>query len=252
MSKILLIPDVHGREFWKKVKDFEGEIVFLGDYLDPYNFEFDKNGKYQEFYNGELVKFDIIPDRKESCIENLKEIISFAKSRNNVTLLLGNHDYHYLYPKFNASRKDIKRLPEITKLFLNNSELFKEYYIKDSLLCTHAGASIDWVSLYSHSDNFEDAISNAAPDQKFSVSSYRGGSDRYSGPLWLDVNEITTYDNKLYTDSKIKYQVFGHTMLIDQGSICKRENGACIDSREVFEIDTKDPENTLKVWRKYN
>lgn len=252
MSKILLIPDIHGRDFWKKVKDFEGEIVFLGDYLDPYNFEFDKDGKYQEFYNGELVKFDIIPDRKESCIENLKEIISFVKSRNNVTLLLGNHDYHYLYPKFNATRKDIKRLPEITKLFLSNFELFKEYYIKDSLLCTHAGVSIDWVNLYSNNNNFEEAIFNAAPDQKFSVSSYRGGFDQYSGPLWLDVNEITTYDNKLYTDSKIKYQVFGHTMLVDQGSICKRENGACIDSREVFEIDTKDPENTLKVWRKYN
>ena len=41
-------------------------------------------------------------------------------------------------------------------------------------------------------------------------------------------------------------------MLVDQGSICKRENGACIDSREIFEIDTKDPKNTLKVWRKYN
>lgn len=251
MSKILLIPDVHGREFWKKVKDFEGEIVFLGDYLDPYNFEFDKNGKYQEFYNGELVKFDIIPDRKESCIENLKEIISFAKSRNNVTLLLGNHDYHYLYPEFNATRKDIKRLSEIAKLFSNNSELFKEYYIKDSLLCTHAGVSIDWVNLYSN-NNFEEAMFNTTYIQKFSVSSYRGGFDQYSGPLWLDVNEITTYDNKLYTDSKIKYQVFGHTMLVDQGSICKRENGACIDSREVFEIDTKDPENTLKVWKKYN
>ena len=42
MSKILLIPDIHGRDFWKKAKDFEGEIVFLGDYLDPYRFEFDK------------------------------------------------------------------------------------------------------------------------------------------------------------------------------------------------------------------
>ena len=248
MSKILLIPDIHGRDFWKKAKNFEGEIVFLGDYLDPYCFEFDKNGKYQEFYNGELVKFNIAPDRKESCIENLKEIISFAKSRNNVTLLLGNHDYHYLYMGFDASRKDTTRFPEIKKLFLKNSGIFKDYYIKDNLLCTHAGASIDWVSLYSHSGNFEDAISNAAPDQKFSVSSYRGGTDRCSGPLWLDVNEITTDKNKLYTDSKIKYQVFGHTILIEQGSICKRENGACIDSREIFEIDTKNPENTLKVW----
>ena len=38
MSDILIIPDVHGRTFWKEpVKNEEFDhIVFLGDYLDPY------------------------------------------------------------------------------------------------------------------------------------------------------------------------------------------------------------------------
>lgn len=36
----LIIPDVHGRDFWKDAANrFPGNIVFLGDYLDPYPLE---------------------------------------------------------------------------------------------------------------------------------------------------------------------------------------------------------------------
>lgn len=44
MVKYLIIPDVHGRTFWKKsVYDYlenhpEVKIIFLGDYLDPYQY----------------------------------------------------------------------------------------------------------------------------------------------------------------------------------------------------------------------
>jgi predicted phosphodiesterase len=41
--KTLIIPDVHGRTFWKKAiekhKDEVNKIIFLGDYLDPYPWE---------------------------------------------------------------------------------------------------------------------------------------------------------------------------------------------------------------------
>lgn len=39
MSKLLIVPDVHGRTFWKyatkHIDEYE-RVVFLGDYLDPY------------------------------------------------------------------------------------------------------------------------------------------------------------------------------------------------------------------------
>ena len=42
-KKILVIPDVHGRYFWKepvkKYFDTVDRVVFLGDYLDPYEGE---------------------------------------------------------------------------------------------------------------------------------------------------------------------------------------------------------------------
>ena len=40
--KILVLPDIHGRHFWKEpcnnIETYD-KVVFLGDYLDPYDFE---------------------------------------------------------------------------------------------------------------------------------------------------------------------------------------------------------------------
>lgn len=39
--KIITIPDIHGRKFWRKVIEDNlskaDKVVFLGDYFDPYN-----------------------------------------------------------------------------------------------------------------------------------------------------------------------------------------------------------------------
>jgi len=83
--KIVIIPDVHGRAFWKEaVERFLAErFIFLGDYLDPYYFD--------------VIYHEITP---ESTIENFQEILSFKKANpNRVTLLLVNHDCGYLYGK---------------------------------------------------------------------------------------------------------------------------------------------------------
>lgn len=43
MKRILVVPDVHGRLFWKepvrKYINTVDRVVFLGDYLDPYKGE---------------------------------------------------------------------------------------------------------------------------------------------------------------------------------------------------------------------
>ena len=73
MEKIIIIPDVHGRTFWKdavyKYRNVEGvHIVFLGDYLDAYK--------------------DIDGIEAEDAIANFEEIIDVARSANNITLLI--------------------------------------------------------------------------------------------------------------------------------------------------------------------
>lgn len=75
MGKILICPDVHGRQFWKEPcldhkNDFE-KIVFMGDYVSPYEWEGITN---------------------EKAIDVFKEILSFRKENpEKVVLLMGNH-----------------------------------------------------------------------------------------------------------------------------------------------------------------
>lgn len=80
-KRILVLPDVHGRLFWKepvqKYIDVVDRVVFLGDYLDPYG---DEGGDYDA----------------ESIFENLKEIVELKRNNmDKVVLLKGNHDQHY-------------------------------------------------------------------------------------------------------------------------------------------------------------
>jgi UDP-2,3-diacylglucosamine pyrophosphatase LpxH len=86
---IIIIPDVHGRRFWKPaVQKYASELtsdqmhcVFLGDYLDPYEFE-----QQQEMVGSTT-----------DVINNFKEILKIKEALgSSVTLLLGNHDLHYI------------------------------------------------------------------------------------------------------------------------------------------------------------
>ena len=84
----LLVPDVHGREFWKEpvktvLENSEAEIIFLGDYLDPYPDEFDSDFE---------LDYKASTDYLQTTIDNFKEIIELKKQYpDRITLLLGNH-----------------------------------------------------------------------------------------------------------------------------------------------------------------
>lgn len=77
MGKILILPDIHGRQFWKKaVEEWSNKvnkIIFLGDYLDSY------------------------PDEgitRKNAIRNFEEIIDYKiNNKDKVVLLLGNHKF---------------------------------------------------------------------------------------------------------------------------------------------------------------
>jgi len=78
-KQILVVPDVHGRLFWKepvmKYLDVVDKVVFLGDYLDPYEGE---------------------EGLAEDIFENMMEIVRLKRNnREKVVLLKGNHDQHY-------------------------------------------------------------------------------------------------------------------------------------------------------------
>ena len=140
MTKILVIPDLHGRGFWKEpCNNWEGKIIFLGDYHDPY---------------GEYIVEE--PDKVES-LTNLKELVAFVENRrkiSDVICLLGNHELPY----FNGNgkcrfdyweQKEVKELikeaspydysngdidaEDITELVTKDEflEKFKKWYLND-------------------------------------------------------------------------------------------------------------------------
>jgi UDP-2,3-diacylglucosamine pyrophosphatase LpxH len=80
-NKIIIVPDVHGRTFWRSVlKNKDDTIVFLGDYCDPY---LDEGITHKD------------------CIRELTDILEFKKQNpERVVLLLGNHDISHMFPDY--------------------------------------------------------------------------------------------------------------------------------------------------------
>lgn len=245
-DKVLIIPDVHGRSFWKDaVKGREDwRIIFLGDYLDRYAFE---------------------NITAEETLQNFKEIIEFKKShKENVTLLLGNHDCTYAFPNGTNicyCRTDIRHYQEIKNLFTENYELFS---IVTSLningkqfVFSHAPILKNWYKLHfkkinvikqlsedfrSMTNNFLSAIAD--------VDYYRGGNYDCGSIVWADVRSLAVDGQALAIDGA--FSIFGHTLSLN-GPIVT-ESYACLDCRKAFilnenglitDIDGKEVEKTV-------
>ena len=226
MSKLIIIPDVHGRPFWRDaVKGHEEDtIVFLGDYLDPYAWE---------------------GITSEEAFEGLMDIIALKKSHpDNVTLLLGNHDLGYLDQSICTCRMDWRRKTDIHDVLLENLDLFDLVHIEQvgslSLLFSHAGIPAKWAreygSLFGPFDQL--ALNRALHDEKARpdlfrslscVSWSRGGLDDFGSPVWADVNDYLDGDRLLGGF----LHLFGHT-LHDGGPINVRNHGFCLDCAEAF------------------
>jgi len=137
--KYLIIPDIHGRKFWinplEKYCDQVEHIIFLGDYFDPHVSE-------------GLSESDAIDNWHE-----MMEFIAYHELWNRTTLLIGNHDAHYMSRVFaiygSSSRKSIEHGGEIKSLLTACPVLqiaFKGRVGDKKILFTHAGVNDDWYS----------------------------------------------------------------------------------------------------------
>lgn len=234
---LLIIPDVHGRLFWKQAIDLYPnlETVFLGDYLDPY------------------WKIDGI--RTDQALEVFKEIISLARERKNIHLLIGNHDWHYFHD-LDSCRIDYTNFNEISNLFKDNIGLFNiafECEINNKkYLLTHAGVTENWLNNVGIEQTDLNAdILNKMPNNDNGImalsmiSRYRGGYDYYGSPIWADLREHIS-SNYSINDY---YQIFAHTyskrhiirdnfaMLDCAKAFLLTENNKIIKIEEMIDID---------------
>ena len=226
---MIIIPDIHGRKFWKKAvkKHEEEEIIFLGDYVDPYP---------DEHIHDNLV-----------C---LNEVIEFKKAHpDNVTLLLGNHDVQYFVAGAAiTSRYSRWTARSLYRLFNDNKELFQICLEKEingkKYIFSHAGITAEWKS-YRFPDVPDNKICeflNTAylvGEYEFGkyladISKYRKGGEPFGSVLWADLSEhFDSYETKFLAD----YQVFGHSQLIDEPIITT--TFADLDVRRAFILDDK-------------
>ena len=257
----LVIPDIHGRTFWKEdIKRFPKDqypnlnIVFLGDYLDPYDFE---------------------KISRLNAIENFKEIIKVSKEDSRIHLLFGNHDMHYWYDTKYRCRVDNKNYEKIKNLFLENFSLFNVAYDEEingeKYLYTHAGVTTYWLMHLKFVGNnsirwnkeeyinslgekkkkvsdeqlpFCEMLANMTPTAEelnkmksnfqgeanlWYASWYRGGENDCGSCIWADFNEWS------YENSNIDiWQIFGHSLAaggFDEGIIDYKKKIAMVDSR---------------------
>lgn len=181
MKKTIAIGDIHGRKNWKKIVDEhpDDRIVFLGDYCDPYD---------------QISNFDVL--------NNLLDIINLKhKRKDDIILLLGNHDMHYIYEGFPVGTRYNHGIAELLKaLFEDERKLFQFAYQEGNTLYTHAGVSNLWWNKYFEGKTGEDAPSIAEQLNKptaeqlksmFLVGRSRGGCSERGGIFWADLNETS-------------------------------------------------------------
>lgn len=233
MSKWIIIPDVHGRQFWRSaVRGHEEEkIIFLGDYVDSYAWE--------EILPGEAFK-------------ELRDIIAFKEEHpDNVVLLLGNHDLGYLDPSICTCRRDSYRVEKIGREFEDNLDLFDIVHIEDvdggKVLFSHAGIAENWIKHRSklvgkmngfRPEHLNEMLHGNQDDRErlflalADVSWYRGGLDKVGSPVWADVEEYLNGERLLGG----YLHIFGHTL--HEGSpINVRNYGYCLDCARAFILD---------------
>lgn len=218
MSKILIVPDVHGRTFWHQAKelvDQVDQIVFLGDYLDPYPHE--------------GISFD-------EAFEEFNEILEFKKEYPDlVTLLVGNHDMHYIIDEFmNCSRRNMEMQDQLHELYNSNLDLFKLIHTEGDWMFSHAGVYKNWMEKYEFTLddlNLQTFLNSHWPALE-DLSWYRGGDNSVGSCVWADIRESVNYG--LIPNYK---QVVGHTQLNEKPYISDKI--ACLDVRRCFILDTE-------------
>jgi hypothetical protein len=220
MDKILIVPDIHGRNFWEPALDYKGQVIFLGDYTDPYP---------QEGF------------RQEDAYQGLMKIVDFKKQNpERVTLLIGNHEMHYYNRNYACGRFDYNYF-EAYNAILTGKEtamLFQLCKQIDNYLFIHAGITKGWYDAHRDEmsklgNTLEEQLNNLFISQMeafYEASMHRGGYHSAGSPLWADVSEFSE-EPEHFNDHII--QIIGHTQIRGDAPIAK-DNIRLLDNRQLY------------------
>ena len=222
MNEILIVPDVHGREFWYPALDYSGEVIFLGDYVDP--------------YPGENIS-------EKQAVERFLKIVEFKKQNpDRVTLLIGNHEHHYFRNNFSGGRKMHDERGELMTSILTSDEtkpLFQLCKQIGKYLFIHAGITKNWYDR--HRKDFDDL--GTTLEEKLNALVYsprtyvfyeasllRGGIDDTGSPIWAHITEYETEEVPFDPDM---IQIVGHSQNSGPDPIVVK-NVIMLDNKQLY------------------
>lgn len=198
--KTLILGDIHGRNIWKDIieseKDNLTHIIFMGDYFDSFD----------------------IPGIDQ--LHNFKEIIRFKEETDiKVTMLLGNHDHHYIIPNERYAGFQPAIEWDVVSVLKENQKHLQIAYQSDNFIFTHAGISPVWldkqIPAWSKSNAVEliNELYQFQP-QKFNFSTLQYdayGDSIHQGPLWIRERALMKSNKGDDGFNKNYIQVVGHT-----------------------------------------
>ncbi|MDR0605493.1 MAG: metallophosphoesterase [Bacteroidales bacterium] len=231
MDEVLIVPDIHGRDFWKPALKYKGKIIFLGDYTDPYPCE--------EF-------------EQEDAYQSLLQIVEFKQENpERVTLLIGNHEMHYYNEYYACSRFDFHYFDRYNAILMGKetSDLFQVCKQIDNYLFIHAGIIKGWYDVHLKElsklgKTLEEQLNKFFFTNRrafFEVSRSRGGYHSAGSPLWADLlehfNETVHFNNEII-------QIIGHTRLTDKDPVIM-DNVWMLDNQKLYLLKNNELEKYI-------
>jgi hypothetical protein len=200
--KTVVIGDIHGRPFWKKVIDREfsaDRYIFVGDYFDNIDYT-----SYQQTVNFlHIIAYKMTHPEKE------------------VVMLIGNHDHHYFPEVGNLMTSGYQEqhftdMETVIKMHRSNLQVAYQF---DDFLISHAGVSSVFMDNTFGADNWQyDNISTLLNDlflkdpMAFRFNGKEpSGDDPEQGPFWIRTESLVK-SNKNRLESQC-IQIFGHTKI---------------------------------------
>jgi hypothetical protein len=204
--RTIVLGDTHGRSFWKLIthKENADRVIFIGDYFDSFD----------------------IPGVEQ--IQNFKEIIEYKnKGTNEVILLIGNHDYHYMQgisEQYSGYQHNLAM--SIQFELEDNKQHLQIAYQMDEFLFTHAGVSSEFMdSVFGkggwQTENIAELLNEQfkykpqtfgfgmAVDVTKSLWLDPYGDNREQSPIWIRPRSLMAVNRE--TLRKQVIQVVGHT-----------------------------------------
>lgn len=216
----LIVPDIHER--WlaarRVVEQHLGKTadraIFLGDYLDS----------FQHTHESAMNTIDLVKD---------------LLTDNRCTLLLGNHDLHYLFDNYwlrcsgyhEVTRLQVERRFTIEELERLRDVPARTFAHCGGMLISHAGVHPSFLPKDGYSEAWLTTLTDRADVRirqgdtagpLLAVGRARGGYSGVGGPFWLD------WPKEFVDDPRLPPQLVGHS---EADVVRRKGRSLCLDAR---------------------